>query len=54
MTCPFCRETAPDLLEVWRGQGFCSACGRIWRLDEKPVEKPVEKPEKPEQQREVA
>jgi hypothetical protein len=34
IACPFCREASPDMLEEWRGQGFCSACGRSWHIEQ--------------------
>ena len=39
LACPFCRCSAPDMVEVWRGRGFCSSCGRIFPLQ--PAEAPA-------------
>lgn len=38
IACPFCRETARDLVDVWRSQGYCSTCGRAFVVsDNKPA-----------------
>ena len=52
IACPFCREASPDMLDEWRGQGFCSTCGRSWKADTQPQAAAQEK--KPEDKREVA
>jgi hypothetical protein len=41
IACPHCREDAPDLIEVWRGGGFCNSCGRCFTLPQAPPSTPA-------------
>lgn len=36
IACPFCQCAAPDMVEVWRGRGFCASCGRIFPVPAAP------------------